>query len=69
MEILEPPAKMEVDLDELLDQSDLPEHPGVLRAIELMHQVQEVKLHERVEELKAQSKTWQVRYITSKGRM
>ena len=60
MEILEPPAKMQVDLEELLDQSDLPEHPGVLRTIELMHQVQDIELHERVKELKSQSKTWQV---------
>ncbi|QDZ25496.1 hypothetical protein HOP50_17g80380 [Chloropicon primus] len=48
-----------VDLEELLDTSDLPEHPGVLRAIDLVTQVRTLDLHKHVNELKGQAKTWQ----------
>ena len=48
-----------VDLEELLDPSELPDHPGVLRCIDLVHQVRNLDLNAHVQELKKQAKAWQ----------
>ncbi len=61
-------CKMEVDLKEMTDPTDLPEHPGVERAIELLDEVSGIDLQKDVKELKTQSKKWQVRLSAPAGR-
>ena len=47
-----------MDLEELMDTSDLPDHPGVLHSIDLVEQTKVIDLYKHVRELKEQSKRW-----------